>query len=327
MIQKRLSPEAYVKGVLNNDKMVLGRAITLIESNQPQDQELSSKIMERLMPETGNSVRIGITGIPGVGKSTFIEAFGTYLTQDQGKSLAVLAIDPSSQLSKGSILGDKTRMERLATNKKAFIRPSPTGQTLGGVAAKSREVTLLCEAAGYEVVLVETVGVGQSETAVRGMVDLFMLLMIAGTGDDLQGIKRGILEMADMIAINKADGDNIKKADEARKQLKMALHMYPPAESGQNIPVMTCSSLEETGIDNIWSEINKYVAATQASGYFNQRRKVQNISWMHEFITSTLSSEFYQREEVKQRIKDLEVKVEEGLISPQQAGRLLLDTI
>ena len=324
MIQKRLSLEEYVNGVLNNDKVILGRAITLIESNRSKDQEMAYGIMEKLMPNTGNSIRIGITGIPGVGKSTFIESFGTYLIENLGKRIAVLAIDPSSTLSKGSILGDKTRMEHLAANEMAFIRPSPTGTTLGGVTAKTREVMLLCEAAGYEIILVETVGVGQSETAVRNMVDFFVLLMLAGTGDDLQGIKRGILEMADLIAINKADGSNKKRAEEAKKQLSMALHMYPAPDSGQSIQVMTCSSLEGNGIDNIWNKTTKYIENNRESGFFNSQRKDQNIKWMHEYISYSLTSQFYSKPQVQSKITDLEKLIEEGKISPQQAGKILL---
>ena len=325
MIQKRLSAEKYINGVLDNDKVILGRTITLIESNQPKDQELAFEIIEELMPKTGNSIRIGITGIPGAGKSTFIESFGTYLTKNLGKRIAVLAIDPSSILSKGSIMGDKTRMENLSSSDLAFIRPSPTGTTLGGVTAKTREVLLLCEAAGYEIILVETVGVGQSETAVRNMVDFFVLLMLFGTGDDLQGIKRGILEMADLIAINKADGSNLEKAKEAQKQLEMALHMFPKPDSGQNLKVMTCSSLEGIGIDKIWSEIADHIEKTKKSGFFGLQRKDQNIKWMHDYVSHSLTSKFYSHNRVQSKLKDLEELIANGKLSPQQAGKMLMD--
>jgi len=325
MIGKRFSPEEYVKGVLNGDKVVLGRAITLIESINPADQDISDKILNLLMPHTGKSIRIGITGVPGVGKSTFIESFGTYLIKEKGKKVAVLAIDPSSQLSKGSILGDKTRMEQLSVNDKAFVRPSPTNLNLGGVAAKSREVLLLCEAAGFDVILIETVGVGQSETTVKGMVDFFLLLMLAGAGDDLQGIKRGIMEMVDHIAINKTDGDNTKASKEAQKQLKNALHFFPPAQSTWQPKVTTCSALIGVGLDQIWKTIEDYCSLTKSTGYFEKQRKNQNVKRMHEFIIDALSRDFYDKDGMAQKINEIEELIKAGKISPYQGGNMLFN--
>ncbi|MCB0428116.1 MAG: methylmalonyl Co-A mutase-associated GTPase MeaB, partial [Mangrovimonas sp.] len=255
--KNRLTAKAYVEGVLSGDRVILSRAITVVESNLESDKVLAKTIIQEILPHSGNSIRIGITGVPGVGKSTFIEAFGKYLIK-LGHKVAILSIDPSSQRSKGSILGDKTRMEQLSGMEEAYIRPSASGETLGGVANKTGESMLLCEAAGYDVILIETVGVGQSETAVHGMTDFFLLLMLAGAGDELQGIKKGIMEMADMVVINKADADNVQKSERARVQYQNALHLFPLAESGWSPVVTKASSVENTGIERVWEEIMKY---------------------------------------------------------------------
>ena len=266
-MQKRLSPDAYIKGILANDRIILSRAITLIESQLSEDRKLAEKVLEGILPNTGNAIRIGITGVPGVGKSTFIEAFGKYITT-QNKKIAVLAIDPTSQRTKGSIMGDKTRMEELAHDPLAYIRPSPSGNTLGGVANKTRETMLLCEAAGFDIILVETVGVGQSETVVKGMVDFFLLLMLSGAGDELQGIKRGIMEMADAVVITKTDGDNIQKAKNAKMEYIHALHLYPPTQNNWYPPVLTCSALQQTGLTEIWEVMMEFSKLMQQNGYW-----------------------------------------------------------
>src|SRR5690606_4551418 len=272
--RRLLSVDAYVDGILRGDRVVLGRAITLVESALPAHQELAEAILERCLPHAGRSVRVGITGVPGVGKSTFIEALGTRLTA-AGRRLAVLAIDPSSTRTGGSILGDKTRMGRLANDPAAFVRPSPSGGSLGGVARRTRETIFLCEAAGFDTVFVETVGVGQSEVSVQAMVDFFLLLVLAGAGDELQGIKRGIVEMADGIAITKADGDNVKAAQLARSQYRHALHLYPPRPSGWKPHVHLCSALTGAGIENVWRDMEAFFAFTRANGSFEQHRQAQ----------------------------------------------------
>jgi len=325
MIQKRLHIEEYVKGVLAGDKVVLGRAISLIESNAEEDLKLADTVMNELIPHTGNSIRIGITGVPGAGKSTFIETFGNFLIEKAGKKLAVLAIDPTSKKSKGSILGDKTRMEKLASSKNAFIRPSPTGKTLGGVAANTREVMLLCEASGYEVIIIETVGVGQSESTVKEMVDFFLLLVLAGMGDELQGIKKGIIEMADLIAVNKADGDNKIMAEKARNQLGMALHLFPLPESGMPVKTLTCSALNNTGIEKIWEEITSYEKHTKDSGFFHKNRKEQHVRWLHQYIKNKLESDFFQNQQIQSELSRIEKNVSEGIISPLQGSVILLN--
>ncbi|MBL7738326.1 MAG: methylmalonyl Co-A mutase-associated GTPase MeaB [Chitinophagaceae bacterium] len=299
--KKRLNSAQYVSGILKGDRILLSKAITLIESKLPSDNALAENVLEQLLPHTGKSLRIGITGVPGVGKSSFIESFGKFLTSLRKKT-AVLTIDPSSQRSKGSILGDKTRMEELANDPMAFIRPSAAGDTLGGVNSKSRETILLCEAAGFEVIIVETVGVGQSETAVRGIVDFFLLLMLAGAGDELQGIKKGIMEMADAIAVTKADGDNIRKSELAKREYQNALHMFPPNENGWYPKVVTCSSLNKTGIQEIWDIILQYEEIMKSKGYFQSNRQQQNISWMKEAISYYLQTAFYNTDEVKKMI-------------------------
>lgn len=307
--------------------MLLSRAITLVESRLPSDQELAQEVIRVLLPHAGNAVRVGITGVPGVGKSTFIEAFGLYLIREQQKKLAVLAIDPTSQRSGGSILGDKTRMDALATNPQAFIRPSPAGKSLGGVTRSTRESIVLCEAAGFDMIVVETVGVGQSETAVHGMVDFFLLLMLAGAGDELQGIKRGIMEMADAIAITKADGANVDKANAARTEYQSALHLYPKAVSGWLPQVSTCSALSKTGLDSIWQAIYDYLQLTQGNGYFEQKRRNQNLQWLQEAIRQGLEERFYANQQVKELLPGITTQVKEGQKSAFAAAAELLKLV
>ncbi|UII21721.1 methylmalonyl Co-A mutase-associated GTPase MeaB [Fulvivirga ligni] len=320
--RKRLEINEYADGILSGDKIILSRAITLIESNLDTDIELSEKVLELILPHTGNSKRIGITGVPGVGKSTFIEALGILLA-DQGKQLAVLAVDPSSQRTGGSILGDKTRMEQLSHHPNAYIRPSATGNSLGGVANKTRETMLLCEAAGFNHILIETVGVGQSEIAVKGMVDFFLLLMLAGAGDELQGIKKGIMEMADAIAITKADHDNIQASKRAKAEYQNALHLFPLADSGWQPKVLTCSSVAKTGLDDILHLIETYY--DHMEGKLDKLRTQQNISWMHESIGFMLKQNFYGNSEVKTDLPEIEQQVGAGMITPQAAARKLLN--
>jgi LAO/AO transport system kinase len=321
--RKRLAPQKYVEGILKGDRILLSKAITLIESALPEDIKLAEEVLSTIIPYTGNSLRIGITGVPGVGKSTFIESFGKYVTS-LDKKLAVLTIDPSSQRSKGAILGDKTRMETLSIDPKAYIRPSASGSALGGVAQKTRETMLLCEAAGFEVIFIETVGVGQSETSVNGMVDFFLLLMLAGAGDELQGIKKGIMEMADSIVITKADGDNLRKAERARIEYQNALHLFPPSKIGWYPKVLLCSSLEDSGIKEIWRLIEEYFNHIKEKGYFEVKRKEQNIAWMHHLIKDTLTNRFFNSEIIKEMIKNEESKVALGIIPSIKAARNLL---
>ncbi|WP_294140720.1 methylmalonyl Co-A mutase-associated GTPase MeaB [uncultured Sanguibacteroides sp.] len=320
--KKTLTTDDYVSGIFRGDINILSQAITLVESARVDHQALAQSVINRCLPNTGKSVRIGITGVPGAGKSTFIEAFGKFLTA-QGHKIAVLAIDPSSERSKGSILGDKTRMEELACDPHAYIRPSPSAGSLGGVARKTREAMLLCEAAGFDIILIETVGVGQSETAVHSMVDFFLLVQIAGAGDELQGIKRGIMEMADTIIINKADGNNITRAELAKVQLQNALHLFPPHESGVEPQVMTCSAYEKTGIDKIWENILHYCSETQQNGYFEHHRSEQAKYWMYETIDEQLRNRFYQSQ--KEAIKDAERRVQDNELSSFAAAFQLLD--
>lgn len=315
---KRPSLDELTRGIDQSDRMMLSRAITIIESKLASDQQLATKLLDSVIHKTGKSVRIGITGVPGVGKSTFIESFGTHLTA-LGKKLAVLSIDPSSTLTKGSILGDKTRMTHLSQNSNAFIRPSPAGTSLGGVAQKTRESILLCEAAGFDVILVETVGVGQSETAVRDMVDFFLLLMIAGGGDELQGIKRGIMEMADALVINKADGNNLKPANQAKKAYENALHLFPPHESGWTVPVKTCSAIKNEGIPEIWSTIETYMSTSTESGYLTRQREAQNVKWMHELIRARLETNFFGDPAMKDKIAQITKKVAAGELGVRHA--------
>jgi LAO/AO transport system kinase len=326
MLKKRklLPADEYVKGILEGDRSILSQAVTLVESSKPSHQAIAREIIKQCLPCSGRSIRLGITGIPGVGKSTFIEALGTYITARGGR-LAVLASDPSSERSKGSMLGDKTRMEELAGDKNAYIRPSPTAGSLGGVARKTREAVILCEAAGFDHIFIETVGVGQSETAVHSMSDFFLLLMLSGAGDELQGIKRGIMEMADLIAINKADGDNLGKALIAQTQYQNALHLFPQKDSEIDPRVLICSSLNKTGIAEIWEEIERYRNQTVKSGYFEKRRNEQSIYWMHETIQNHLHSDFYHNALITEELKRVERKVMEGEITSFDAAVKLLE--
>ncbi len=300
--------EEYVEGILNSNIALLSKAVTLIESSRPEHQRIAQEIIVKCLPYSGNSIRVGITGIPGVGKSTFIEALGKLITS-KGEKLAVLAIDPSSERSKGSILGDKTRMEELAVDKNAYIRPSPSAGSLGGVARKTRETIVLCEAAGFNHIFIETVGVGQSETAVHSMSDFFLLLMLTGAGDELQGIKRGIMEMADLIAINKADGINKEKASIAKRQFQNALHLFPKKESEWIPQVLTCSSLVRSGIDDVWKIIEAYRNLTVKNGYFARKRNAQSSFWMHETIEEQIKQSFYLHPLMKEKIKEYEQRV------------------
>jgi LAO/AO transport system kinase len=316
---KLLSADDYLIGIQRGDVAVLGQAITLVESALTKHRSIAETLIEKCLPLSGKSIRIGITGVPGVGKSTFIEAWGNYLTS-LGHKVAVLAVDPSSQTSKGSILGDKTRMNELAINPKAFIRPSPSAGSLGGVAQKTRESIILCEAAGFDVILIETVGVGQSETAVHSMTDFFLLLMLSGAGDELQGIKRGIMEMADHLTITKADGDNLKKAKLAAAEYKNALHLFPAQESGYTPQVSICSALEKTGLDNIWSTIESYKNTTVLNGYFDKKRQLQTEFWMNESIKEQLLSNFYQNKNVSAYFNTIKADLHSGKISPFKAA-------
>ena len=322
--RRQLSVQQYVDGILQGDITILSQAVTLVESSKPEHQEIAQEIIVKCLPFSGNSVRIGITGVPGVGKSTFIEAMGKYITS-QGKKLAVLAIDPSSGKTKGSILGDKTRMEDLSIDANAYIRPSPSAGSLGGVARKTRETIVLCEAAGFNHIFIETVGVGQSETAVHSMVDFFLLLMLAGAGDELQGIKRGIMEMADAITINKADGNNIEKAGLARIQYSNALHLFPATDSGWKPQVLTCSAYLKTGISEIWKTIGDYLEHVKNNGYFQLRRNEQSKFWMYETINEHLRNHFYQNEQIKSLMDEYEKKVLKAEISSFVAAKKLID--
>ncbi len=321
--QRMPSVDVLVEGIIKGDPSALGRAITLVESNRKDHLEKANAIVQKCLSQKRDAIRIGITGVPGVGKSTFIETLGALLTA-QGNRIAVLAVDPTSTQSKGSILGDKTRMEELVKNPNAFIRPSPSGETLGGVARKTRETIILCEAAGFNIVLIETVGVGQSETAVHGMVDFFLLLKLSGAGDELQGIKRGIVEMADALVVNKADGDNIKKAAVAARAFKRALHLYPPKENGWIPKVLTCSATENSGIDAIREMIQGYIQQNKKSGYFLEKRKRQNRNWLYESIEERLKSEFFQSENIAPEIEKFVTEVMAETISPFQAAAELI---
>lgn len=323
--RKHFSADEYVDGILRGDRTVLSQAITLVESSLPEHYDIAQSVVERCLPASSRSVRIGITGVPGAGKSTFIDTFGTMLTRLYGRRLAVLAIDPSSQQSHGSIMGDKTRMEQLSTDPDAFIRPSPAAGTLGGVARKTRESIILCEAAGFDTIIVETVGVGQSETAAHSMVDFFLLLMLAGAGDELQGIKRGIMEMADTIVITKADGSNIQKAEIARVQYKNALHLFPASLSKWTPPVLTCSSRENTGINEVWETIREYVSKTKSNGYFWDRRREQAVTRMHETVIDALKFSFYSNPEITEMLPGIEKQLREGETTSYKPASILLD--
>lgn len=323
--KKSLSVQDFVQGILNQEVSILGQAVTLVESSLPEHQEIAQEVIEKCLHYAGNSIRLGITGVPGAGKSTFIEALGMHLVNN-GKKLAVLAIDPSSERTKGSILGDKTRMEELSVAKNAFIRPSPSAGSLGGVARKTRESIILCEAAGFDTIFVETVGVGQSETAVHSMVDFFLLIQLAGTGDELQGIKRGIMEMADGIAVNKSDGNNIEKSELARRQFKNALHLFPMGESGWSPEVVTCSAIEKNGIPEVWEMVTKYVDFVKQNGYFDHKRNDQSRYWMYESINEQLKSDFYNNDKISTLLKQLESQVLSNDISSFVAAKKALET-
>jgi LAO/AO transport system kinase len=303
--------------------VLLGKAITLIESTKSEHKAIAQEVIQQCLPHSGQSVRVGVTGSPGVGKSTFIEALGTYLA-DRSHRIAVLAIDPSSRLSRGSILGDKTRMERLSNHERAFVRPSPAGDSLGGVARKTRESIILCEAAGYDVVLVETVGVGQSETAAHSMVDVFLLLLLPGAGDELQGIKRGIVEMADLLAVNKADGDRLDLARLARREYYNALHLFPPKDNDWTPQVLTCSALEGTGIAEVWLTIGQFCEHTRPNGHFEWKRRQQARFWMMETIRAGLEILFFENPALRQHLSAMEAAVQAGEISPFQAAEEML---
>ena len=304
----KLSAADYVEGITKGNVSILGQAVTLVESTADAHQQLAQEVIEKCLPYSGNSRRIGITGVPGAGKSTSIDVFGLHVLRQGGK-LAVLAIDPSSERTQGSILGDKTRMEKLSQHPSAFIRPSPSAGSLGGVARKTRETIVLCEAAGYNNIFVETVGVGQSETAVHSMVDFFLLIQLAGTGDGLQGIKRGIMEMADGIAINKADGDNIERANLAAAQFRNALHLFPPTPSKWRPEVVTYSGYFELNIDKVWDMIDRYFAYVKETGYFEQKRNEQAKYWMLETINEQLRNDFYRRPEIRALLEQKEMRV------------------
>jgi LAO/AO transport system kinase len=316
-------PSAYIEGVLAQDRRVISKTITLIESSLPDHQETARAVLDTLIPHTGNAVRLGITGVPGVGKSTFIENLGMYLVQN-GRRVAVLAVDPSSTKSGGSVMADKTRMERLSAEKSAFIRPSPSGGTLGGVARKTRETMLVCEAACFDVIIVETVGVGQSEATVASMADFFLVLMLAGAGDELQGIKRGVLELADAIAINKADGDNIEKSEKAAKIYESALQLLQPSSPTWSPPVLTCSAQELRGIEEIWQTVLDHRKALSASGELEHLRRQQALDWMWSLVEEGLKERFYKHPQVQKRLPQIKRSVEKGTITPTIAANELL---
>lgn len=322
----KLSVEDLVKGIRKGNISTLSRAITLIESKNPDHLDKANQVIKQCLPFANKSIRIGITGVPGVGKSTFIESFGKLLTK-QGKKIAILAVDPSSSLTKGSILGDKTRMEELVKDPNAFIRPSPSGESLGGVARKTRETIILCEAAGFDTIIIETVGVGQSETAVHSMVDFFLLLKLAGAGDELQGIKRGIIEMADAIAINKAEGDNLNRAKLAKVDFERALHYYPEKESNWQPKVMLCSALHNEGINKIWKLILEYIELTTKNEYLQIKRNKQNKFWMLQTIEEQLKNEFFNHPKIKLELEKQLLLIEENKTTPFAAADYLLGIV
>ena len=315
--------EVMLQGISDGNISVLGKIITMVESTKAEHQAFAQEVLEKCRPQTGKSIRIGITGVPGVGKSTFIERFGKHITS-LGKKVAVLAVDPSSENAGGSILGDKTRMEELSKDALAFIRPSPTSGSLGGVARKTRESILLCEAAGYEIIIIETVGVGQSETAVHSMVDFFLLLMLSGAGDELQGIKRGIMEMADAISITKADGSNLNQSKIAAGEYKRAIHLFPAKKNGWIPKVSYCSACENEGIEGIWETINSYVNHCVTRGSFQKKRDEQALFWLHESIQEQLGKLFFEHKKVKKELSRLEEKVQSGKVSPFTAAQKLI---
>ena len=319
-----LTAKEYFDGIKNGNRSILSKSITLIESAHLEHQKIAEELIELCLPFSGNSIRVGITGVPGVGKSTFIEALGTYLINEKNKKVAVLAIDPSSQKSGGSILGDKTRMNNLSVNDSAFIRPSPSSGTIGGVAKATRETIILCEAAGFDTVLIETVGVGQSEIEVKSMVDFFLLLMLAGAGDELQGIKRGIMEIADGIFINKADGNNVENSKQAIQEYKNALHLFPLNNNGWTPKIASCSAIENKGIADIWDVVESFINHTKTNSWFTTNRKQQAKFWLKHSIDLSLLTLFFSDEKVKTKLRSLENQVINGEISPFKAARQLL---
>ncbi|WP_291057471.1 methylmalonyl Co-A mutase-associated GTPase MeaB [Dialister sp. UBA1703] len=324
-LRKKMSVVEYVEGVKKGDRMILAKAITLIESNAPRDFDKAQRVLQALLPRTGHSLRIGITGVPGAGKSTFIEAFGQLLCR-QGYKVAVLAVDPTSSITGGSILGDKTRMQKLSREPNCFIRPSPSGGTLGGVARKSRETMMLCEAAGCDVILVETVGVGQSETTVRSMVDFFMLVVLTGAGDDLQGIKKGIMELADAIVVNKADGDNLERAKVTQGEYERMVEFIRPATEGWKTHAYRCSALKKTGLLELWAVMREFEKVTKQSGVFENRRQRQIIAWVKTMIDEHLHNLFYEDPVIKGRLPEVRAAVLAGVVSPSQAVAELIKT-
>ncbi|MGC9157361.1 MAG: methylmalonyl Co-A mutase-associated GTPase MeaB [Terracidiphilus sp.] len=323
--RRTLSREQWVEGIRSGQRSILAQAITLIESTRTADRELAEQIVDDCLPHSGNSIRVGITGVPGAGKSSLIERLGMFLIGEQGQKIAVLAIDPSSQISGGSILGDKTRMQTLASSESAFIRPSPSRCSLGGVAQRTREAMLLCEAAGYGTILIETVGVGQSEIAVHDMVDFFLLITLAGAGDELQGMKRGVMEMADVVAVNKADGENLAAAERARNVAENALHYLPASPSGWTPRALTCSAQTGEGITDLWSAVIERIRLARANGWFDSNRRRQARRWMQEIIEEGLRRQFETHPVIRERRKALEQDVTEGRISSFRAARLLLE--
>ncbi len=321
--RRRLTIDEYVAGVLAGDRNIVAQAITLVESNAPAHFDMAQEVLRQLIPNTGNSIRVGITGVPGVGKSTFIEALGLQLCE-LGNKVAVLAVDPSSTVTHGSILGDKTRMELLSRDLRAFIRPSPSSGTLGGVTRKSRETILICEAAGFDAILVETVGVGQSETTVRSMVDFFLLLMLAGAGDELQGIKKGIMELADALLVNKADGDNRVRANAAKADYNRALHYLAPATKGWHTHAYTCSAMSGEGIEAIWKVIGDFREKTTASGVFDKRRQRQTLDWVYSMVEEHLRNSFFNHAGVESIRAEIDHAVIEGHIPPTVAAQMLI---
>jgi LAO/AO transport system kinase len=321
--RRELAAADYVSGVLSGNRTILSRAITLVESNSPVHAEISSRVVKELLSHAGKSTRVGITGVPGAGKSTFIDVLGNRLCE-AGHKVAVLAVDPSSSVTKGSILGDKTRMEQLSRHRNAFIRPSPSGGTLGGVTRKSRETMLLCEAAGYDVILVETVGVGQSEAAVRSMVDFFLLMVITGAGDELQGIKKGVMELADAILINKADGDNALKAAATRAEYDRILHFLRPATEGWETKGHTCSAAAGVGIDEMWGVVESFMQTVKASGVFAERRRQQTLSWVYTMVEDYIKQKFYNCDAVAKERPSIESRVTSGALSATEAASELI---